>query len=81
MDYTLKFLGVVVSVFFSDIFWTLYFIDVSKKRALSSGVYSSIIILLGAYTAVSYIEDHSLVFAAAIGAFFGTSITVKYSKN
>jgi len=39
------------------------------------------IIGLGAFTIVNYIEDHRMFIASLLGAYIGTYITVKYKPH
>jgi hypothetical protein len=74
-----------ILIFFSvalvDVFWTRYFQSVAEKAPVKSGVYSSLIILIGAFSTMSYVGDHKLVIPAALGAFVGTYFTVKTHKE
>ena len=78
--YLLKFLAVMASVAITDVIWALYFIEVSNKKAFKSGLWSSLIILFGAFITTEYIQDKTLIIAAVIGAFAGTFLVVKYKK-
>lgn len=70
----------MLSMTLADVCWTLYFMKVSEKKALQSAFWGSIIILFGAVSTTSYVNDHSLVLAAILGAFIGTYVTVRYKK-
>ena len=48
---------------------------------LISAEWASIIIIASAFITTSYVEDKSMVPAAAIGAFIGTAATVYYKKR
>lgn len=76
-----KYLIIFFSVALVDVFWTRYFQSVAEKHAVKSGLYSSLIILIGAFSTMSYVEDHMLVIPAALGAFVGTYFTVKTHKE
>lgn len=65
----------------ADVCWTFYFIKVEERKAISAGIWSSLILLTSAFITVSYIEDRSLLPAALIGAFIGTAGTVWYKKK
>lgn len=80
MIYILKFLGVMVSMILVDICWTYYFMKVTERMAVQSGIWASLIIVFGAFTTISYIDDKTLLVAAIIGSFIGTTGTVWY-KN
>ncbi len=80
MDYAYlaKFLTVIISVAISDVCWTFYFITIENKKAIASGIWSSVIMLLGAFSVSNYAHDKSFITAAVIGAFIGTSGSVYY---
>jgi hypothetical protein len=59
----------------------MYFIEIDKRRVYAAGIWSAIIIIASAFITTSYVEDKSLVPAAAIGAFIGTAATVWYKKR
>jgi len=79
--YILKFLGVMVSMILADVAWTQYFIKVSERKSLSSGIWSASIIIFGAICTMNYVGDPTMLVAAGIGAFIGTYITVEYKKR
>lgn len=81
MDYTIKFLTVMVAMTLADVCWTLYFMKVAEKKAFQAGVWGSVIILFGAVSTTSYVHDQSLIVAAVIGAFIGTYLTIKYKNK
>jgi hypothetical protein len=81
VTYILKFLGVIISMFFVDVCWAKYFIYVGKHDPLKSAIWSSMIIIFGAFTTINYIGDRTLLFAAFIGGFIGTYFTVLREKN
>jgi len=81
MEYTLKFLLVMVTLFVADVFWALYFLKIQAKNPLMSGIYGSVIYLLGAVAVTQYTEDKSFIIAAVIGAFLGTYVTVEWKRR
>jgi len=81
MDFWIKFLLVIVSMCFADIAWTFYFIKVEERKSLGAGIWSSLIICFGAFSAINYVEDRRLMVAAVVGAFLGTALTVEYKKR
>ena len=80
MEFAIKFILVMLSMILADICWTMYFIEVNKRRPIPAGIWGSSILLFGAFTTVHYVNDHRLLVAAIIGAFLGTAGTV-YFKN
>lgn len=79
--YAIKFGGVMLSMILADISWTYYFMKVEERNSLGAGVWSTLIILFGMFTTVSYVDDRSLAVAAIIGAFTGTFIAVEIKKR
>lgn len=81
MEYTLKFFLVMITLFVADVFWALYFLKIQEKNPLMSGIYGSVIYLLGAVAVTQYTEDKSFIIAAVIGAFLGTYVTVEWKRR
>lgn len=81
MPFVIKFIAVTLSMILADICWTMYFIEVDKRKAIASGIWGSAIILFGAFTTVHYVNDHRLLVAAVLGSFIGTAGTVYYKKK
>ena len=79
--YLIKFFTVMISMMLADVCWTKYFMKVADKQALQAGFWGSIIILFGAISTTSYVDDHTLIIPAVIGAFLGTYITVKHKAK
>ena len=79
--FILKFIAVTLSMILADVCWTMYFIEVDKRKPIASGIWGSAIILFGAFTTVHYVNDHRLLVAAVIGSFIGTAGTVYYKKK
>lgn len=81
IDYWLKFFGVLVSVAIADVCWTYYFIKVEERKSIAAGLWSAVIMLLGAFSVENYVHDKSFIIAAVIGAFIGTSLSIHFKKN
>jgi len=81
MSYILSFIGVMVAMIIADVCWTYYFIKVEERKAISAGIWSSLIIVASSFITTSYVQDRSLVLAAVIGAFIGTAGTVYFKKK
>lgn len=81
MDYSIKFALVCLTLFVADVFWALYFIKIQEKNPMMSGLYGSLIYLLGAFAVTQYTEDKTFIIAAVIGAFLGTYVTVEWKKR
>lgn len=81
MSYWTTFFFVSLVVCIADICWTMYMIETEKRRPWHAGIWSSLIMLAGAFTTVNYVNDKSFVIAAAIGAFIGTSGIIIWKKR
>ena len=79
--YTLKFITVMCSMILADVCWTQYFIKVDERKSIAAGIWGSSIIIFGAITTVNYVGDHTLLIAAVLGSFIGTTATVEYKKR
>lgn len=79
--YALHFIGVMLATALVDVCWTFYFISITKEKALLAGWWSTLVVAFGAAATVSYVNDPTLLVAAFIGAFVGTSLTVQYNKG
>jgi len=76
MAFAIKFILVTLAMIVADVCWAMYFIEIDKRRVWAAGVWSAIIIIASAFITTSYVEDKSMVPAAALGAFIGTAGTV-----
>ena len=81
MSYILTFLGVMVAMILADICWTYYFIKVEERKAIAAGIWSALIIVASSFITTSYVEDRSLIIAAVLGAFIGTTGAVYLKKK
>ena len=81
MAFAIKFILVMLAMIVADVCWAMYFIEIDKRRVWAAGVWSAIIIIASAFITTSYVEDKSMVPAAALGAFIGTAATVYYKKK
>jgi peptidoglycan biosynthesis protein MviN/MurJ (putative lipid II flippase) len=71
----------MISMILADICWAYYFIKIEERKSISAGIWASLIYIFGAFTVTSYINDKTLIIAAIIGSFVGTSLTVEYKKR
>ena len=71
-DVWFKAVGVFGAMLVSDFIWAKYIATVASKDSFSAATYGVIVVVLGAYIVVSYVEDKRLIIPAAIGAFIGT---------
>lgn len=77
----MKYILVALSMASVDFFWARYMIAVTARQAWRAAAWSSSIILLGAFVTLSYVHEHGMIVAAAIGAFIGTFATVRFTKQ
>lgn len=68
--------SVFLAMVVSDFIWARYIGSVAAGYAVESSIWSAVVVLIGAFVVVSYIEDRRLitpaVLGAAIGTYFGT---------
>jgi predicted branched-subunit amino acid permease len=65
----------------TDYFWGVYIKSVANHQAIRASLFGALIMLCGAFTAISYISDHWALIPAVIGGMIGTYISVKYNKD
>lgn len=81
ISYAVTFIIVMVAVCIADVCWTMYFIETENRNAVKAGFWSASIMIVGAFTTTQYINDKSLIVAAAIGAFIGTAGIIKWKSS
>ena len=81
MIWWLKFIGVAILTFLNDICWTKWSIEVERRHAIQSGLWSAAIYVSGGLTIVSFVYDLKYMIAAVIGSFVGTFLTVSRHKS
>jgi hypothetical protein len=79
--YAVKFLGVMFATILVDIAWTLYFIRIGERKSLASGFWAVVIVLLGAFSTITWVHDTSFLLAVVIGSFIGTAGSVEWQKK
>ncbi len=68
--------GVFLATAFSDFIWAKYVLSIAEQRGLVAAGWSIMVIVLGAYVVVSYVDDKRLILPAALGAALGTYLGV-----
>ena len=63
---------------FSDILWVFYIRRTGEGKALSAAFFSSILVLVGGLVIVAYVGNQWYLIPAALGAFVGTILTIKF---
>jgi hypothetical protein len=81
MAFTIKFILVMIAMFLTDVCWTMYFVEVEKRKSISAGLWGSAILLFGSVVTINYVDDHRLLIAAIIGSFIGVVATIEYKKR
>jgi len=81
MAFAIKFILVMVAMFLTDVCWTMYFVEVEKRKSISAGLWGSAILLFGSVVTINYVGDHRLLAAAIIGSFLGVVATIEYKKR
>ena len=76
-----KFFLVFFATAVTDVVWALYIRQTSHGNALKSAIWAALIILFGAFTVVSYVNNTRMLIPAALGAFFGTFATVWWNNR
>ena len=77
----LEYINTFFSLFFIDIFYTYYLKSVTDSKVIVASLWSVVITILGANVVISYTTDHMLLIPAAMGAFCGTFVGMKYNKK
>jgi hypothetical protein len=66
------YLLVFASTLLADIAWTRYTLAVGARAAVTAGIWSTLIVLFGAFNITAYVTDSRAIIPAALGAFVGT---------
>lgn len=77
----MKSLLVFLSVAALDFVWTFYTSSMVARREVRAGLWAAAIIGIGGFAASEYVQDRTLLFPAALGAFFGTWMSVRLEKR
>lgn len=80
MDW-MNWVGVAVAMAVVDWAWARYAIALADRRALAGAVWAVMILLPSAFTITSYVHDPRMLAPAALGAFVGTYVSVKFKKE
>jgi hypothetical protein len=75
----MKALAVFVAMTVLDFVWARYNMATTSNKAMLSALYSVTIVLLGAFSVISYTDNHVMLLPAAAGAFCGTYLAVRFS--
>lgn len=64
-----------------DFVWARYTYHLMKKHPSIAGAYASAIVLLTGVCTIMYVNNNTLLIAAALGAFVGTFIAVIHERR
>jgi hypothetical protein len=64
-----------------DALWALYIRRSSQGKALAAASCAALLLGLGAFNAISYLENHWLLVPAMSGAFVGTYATLRWERR
>lgn len=81
MNYLISFALTFAAMFITDVCWTFYLLKVEERKSFHAGAWAMLLYLFGALVVTSYVDDRSLIIAAALGSFFGTYVTIEYKKR
>lgn len=62
----------------SDILWVLYIRRTSEGKAIAAASFSASIVIIGGLVVLAYVGNTWYLVPAALGAFVGTLITIKF---
>lgn len=74
----IQFLTVFAAMFVTDVCWTFYLLSVESRKSVIAGMWAAALYIFGAFVVRSYVEDHTMIIAAALGSFAGTVATIEY---
>lgn len=73
----MKALMVLLATALADLLWAKYIQSVGDGKKLVASLWASTLYVLSAFVITAYVDDHSMVWVAAVGAFLGTYIGTK----
>lgn len=71
---------VFVAMMVTDFVWTDWAKSVADKKPIRAGIMSIGTVLCGAFVVTAYVHDPKYIISAALGAFLGTYLSVRYRK-
>jgi hypothetical protein len=77
-DFIKRGLTVVVTMTLLDVVFAVYVLFTSEKAAALAGIFASFIIVLSGFVTRAYVDDRRMLWPAAVGAFLGTWIAVRF---
>ncbi len=81
MNFFLRSALVFLAAFVTDAVWAYYIKHTGSGNLLQASFSSSLIVLLGGFITVEYMDDKRLLIAGALGAFCGTYGLMRWEKG
>jgi len=72
---------VFLAAFATDWVWAWYIVYTAQKAPVRSALLSGVIMVVGAFITLAYLEDPAMLWVAVVGGMFGTYFSVKLSKS
>jgi len=72
---------VFLATVLSDTLWAMYIRRTNLGKALSASSLSAVIVLTAGVVAIEYVNNNWYLIPAALGAFVGTYITIKFDNR
>jgi len=79
--FILKCFGVFLAMVFVDIVWVFYIRKTTQGKAVQAASLSTLIVLLGAFVIINYVENLWYIVPTILGAFVGTYVAVKIAEK
>jgi hypothetical protein len=64
-----------------DFVYARYTIAAAERKALKASLWAAVIPVLGGFVAIQYVDNHWLLIPTAVGAFVGTYIATRKTKE
>jgi hypothetical protein len=74
-------LGVFLASALAGVVWCWYIQSVAEKRRWRAAALDALLVLMGAFATVSFVDDRRLMLVAAAGAFVGTLASVRRGSH
>ena len=81
MSETIQFIIVFFLMMFVDYCWGHYIKGLNDGNGLKAGFFGAAIMLFGAFSTISYVENHLFLIPAILVGFIGTYYAAKHNKK
>ena len=78
---TLRFLEIFTAMAVMDLIWVFYIRRVNQGKAIQAAVTSPILLMLGAFVIINYVENEWYLLPAVLGALIGTFLATKLDSR